>query len=120
MTLNEIIEADGFQPSKEEVKYPRLRLITGGKGPPTTGSDWLSALKRGAVFTCKRKGLPDLELLIIAFKHAKTIVLVDGLNQSPRKAWDPVEFCKLYSLFEIIEEGGQLPEGEENDSSGTV
>src|SRR5882762_4870863 len=85
---------------------PMLKLITGGKGPPTTsvGDNWLKDLKKGAVFTCKRKGITtELELLIVAFKHDKTIVLVDGLNGAPRRAVDPSEFCKQYDWFETIQ-----------------
>lgn len=100
---------------------PKLRLITGGKGPPTTsGNNWLQDLQKGAVFTCKRKGMTgELELLIIAFKHTKTIVLVDGLNGAPRRAVDPSEFCKQYDWFETIQEAEQLPE-EHLDDTRTV
>ena len=104
---------------EEEVKYPRLRLLQGGKGPPTTGENWLKDLKKGAVFTCKPKGSGILMLYIIAFKHTKSMILVDGLNNGPRIAVDPVEFCRLHSFFELIEEGGELPVGDKNDG-GTV
>ncbi len=103
---------------EEEKIMPKLRLITGGKGPPTaTGVNWLKDLKKGAVFTCKRKGMTcELELLIVAFKHDKTIVLVDGLNGAPRRAVDPSEFCKQYDWFETIQEAEQLPEEHDNDT----
>lgn len=106
----------------EEVKYPKLRLLQGGKGPPMdTDKDWLSQLKKGAVFTCKKKGdFYKLLLFIIAFKHEKTIVLVDGLNNNPREAVDPAGFCQQHSLFELIEEGGheELPKEEvDHDNS---
>jgi len=102
---------------EEEVKYPKLRLLQGGKGPPITGDNWLKDLKKGAVFTCKPKGSGVLMLYIIAFKHTKSMILVDGLNNGPRIAVDPVEFCRLHSFFELIEEGGELPVGEQNDGS---
>jgi len=106
--------------NEEEVAYPRLRLLQGGKGPPTTGVNWLKDLKRGAVFTCKPKGSGILLLYIIAFKHTKSMILVDGLNNGPRIAIDPEEFCRLHSFFELIEEGGELPVGDTNDGSGSI
>ena len=101
---------------EEEVKYPKLRLLQGGKGPPITGDNWLKDLKKGAVFTCKPKGSGVLMLYIIAFKHTKSMILVDGLNNGPRIAVDPVEFCRLHSFFELIEEGGERHVGDNNDS----
>jgi hypothetical protein len=108
--------------TEKDEPLPMLRLITGGKGnPPSKGNNWLKDLQKNSVFTCKKKGThAELELYIVAFKHEKTMVLVDGLNSNPRRAVDPEGFCNLYSLFEIIEEGGERPEGVNNDSSRTV
>ena len=104
--------------TNEEVAYPKLRLLQGGKGPPLTGDNWLKDLKKGAVFTCKPKGSGILLLYIIAFKHTKSMILVDGLNNGPRIAIDPEEFCRLHSWFETIEEGGEQPPKEiEHDGS---
>lgn len=108
---------------KDEVmSQPRLKLITGGKGtPPTGGINWLRGLNKGAAFSCKKKGNTDLlDLFIVAFKHNRTMILVDGLNNNVRFAVDPEDFCKKYSLFEVIEEGGELPVGAEDDSVRTV
>lgn len=115
-------EVYGQEDLLEQRGMPRLRLITGGKGPPDSGGDdWLSPLKKGAVFACKEKRNPvDLILYGISFKHTKTIVLFDALGLGPPKPVDPVEFSKKYLLHEVIEEGGQRPEGVSNDSSGSV
>ena len=108
----------------EEEERPRLRLLRGGKGPPmdTNGINWLRGLNKNAAFSCKRKGNVDnLELYIVAFKHNKTVILVNGLDNNHRFAVDPEDFCKKYSLFEVIEEGGEHPEVEDNgNSKGTV
>lgn len=109
----------------EGVRMPHgLKLLQGGKGPPinTNGINWMRGLQRGAAFACKKKGNVDfLELYIVAFKHEKTVILVNGLDNNHRFAVDPEDFCKKYSLFEIIEEGGELPEDEGNgNDKGTV
>ena len=112
MTLTEILEDKEKEPSK-----PQLRVITGGKGTPEGPSDnWLIKLNKGSVFSCKRKGVVvDLELYGISFKHTKTIVLFNALGTSPPRAVDPVEFCKHYDKFEVIDEGGEEPPKEENN-----
>lgn len=90
---------------------PRLRLITGGNGtPPPTGDDWLSKLNKKAVFSCKLRSQPNLDVLLVlqvVYKHAKTILLGDALNSQPLMAVDPVEFSKKYTKHELIEEGGE-------------
>lgn len=121
--VTSMTEQSGSSMSEPTETTPKLRLLQGGKGPPidnTPHPDWLSPLKVGAVFSCKKKGQAEnyvLGLLIIVFKHAKTIILADGLNSQPRVPVDPVEFCKRHDLFEVIEEGGESPEGE-NDGNG--
>ena len=108
---------------EKEHTYPTLRLLRGGKGPPSDNTphpDWLSPLKAGAVFTCRKKGQAEnyaLMMLQIMFKHAKTIIIGDALNNNPYAPIDPVEFCKKHDLFEVIEEGGELPEGEKDGNS---
>lgn len=93
------------------IRIPQLRLLQGGKGPPinTTGEDWLTPLKKGAIFSCEGKGqnLYTLSIYRIVFKHTKTVILADALGNSPTIAINPVIFCKLHNFFELIEEGGQ-------------
>lgn len=108
---------------EEGTQYRNFRVLRGGKGPPEFtggGEDWLSKLEKNAVFTCLQKGQSEkyvLSLLIVLFKHTKTVVIGDALNGSSRMAVDPVEFCKKHTFFELIEEGGELPEGEEDGNS---
>lgn len=101
-----------------EAKKPLLRLITGGKGPPTTsGEDWLNTLPKGCVFSCKKKGTTvELEVYGISFKHDKTVILFNALGNGPVRAVDPKEFSNQYFKQEVIEEGGERPEGSNNDS----
>lgn len=90
---------------------PVLRLLRGGKGPPsdsTPVADWLSPMEVGTVFTCRKKGQAEnfsLMLLQVIFKHAKSIVIADSLNSNPYAIVDPVEFSKRHELFETISEG---------------
>jgi hypothetical protein len=110
--------------TEEDEMKPQLRLLRGGKGPPinTGGVNWLRGLNKNAAFSCKRKGNVDnLELYIVAFKHLKTVILVNGLDNNHRFAVDPEDFCKKYNLFEIIEEGGEHPEEvTDGNSEGTI
>lgn len=106
----------------EETKYPHLRLMQGGKGPPDAPviNDWLRNLKKNAVFSCKdRQNNGMVHIFILVFKHPKTYVLADALGNNPRMAVD-IDFCKRFSLLEIIEEGGEHPEGEEDGVDRTV
>lgn len=100
------------------------KLITGGKGTYNTGDNWLKDLKKGAVFSCKKKGTTiDLEVYGISFKHQKTFILFNALGTGPVRAVDPKEFCNHYSLFELIEEGGQedlRKEGGENPNDTDI
>lgn len=90
---------------------PVLRLLRGGKGPPgdnTPGEDWMSKLPVGSVFACRKKGQVEnfaLMVLQIVFKHDKTIVISDSLNNNPYAAVDPVEFSKRHEFFELINKG---------------
>lgn len=100
----------------DEVPMTKLKVITGGKGPPTTtgGVNWLNGLPRGTAFSCKKKGYPDfLEIYIVAFKYEKTIILVDGFKTDNRFAVDPEEFSKKYIYWETV--GEETGTSEVND-----
>lgn len=105
---------------------PQLKLITGGKGdPPSGGINWLNALSKGTAFSCKRKGGKDLlDLLIVAFKYEKTIILLNGIT-SERFVVDPEEWCKKYDHWETVgveedKEEGLPPKEIEDDSVRAV
>ena len=115
---------------EEAPAKPVLRLLRGGKGPPSdySGKDWMSPLNIGAVFTCRKKGQTEnyaLMLLQIVFKHDKSVVIADSLNSNPYAIVDPVEFCKRHEFFELINNGDtdandlrSIPDGGvENDAN---
>jgi len=109
----------------EEIQVGKLRLLRGGKGPPlnTGGINWLNGLDKGTCFSCKKKGNDDvLEVLIIAFKYNKTVILVNAFHSENRFAVDPEAFCKKFSLHEVIgKEEQEEPAKEIKDgSAGTV
>src|SRR6266404_8541526 len=111
------------QEEAEVIPFTGLRLMRGGKGPPESGGiNWLRGLKQGTAFSCKKKGNVDfLEIYIAAFKHEKTVILVNGLDNNHRFAIDPEDFCKKYTLFEILgEEEDKPPVEKEDDSVRTV
>lgn len=103
--MNTQIEEEELQATK----YPHLRTLRGGKGPPETPSiDWLKDLNKNAVFSCKDKTNGVVYIFILVFKHPKTYVLADALSNMPRMAAD-AEWCKRFSWLETIEEGGENP-----------
>lgn len=106
----------------EETKYPHLRLMRGGKGPPEAPKvNWLINLQKNAVFSCKdRQNNGMVSIFILVFKHPRTYVLADALGNGPRIAVDE-DWCKRFSLLELIEEGGENPsEGVSNGNSVQV
>lgn len=100
-------------------KYPHLRTLRGGKGPPTDTNkiDWMSELNVGAVFSCRKKGQSEnyaLMMLQLMFKHDKTVIISDSLNAHPYAAVDPVEFSKRHDLHELIDNGENIPPKDDN------
>lgn len=100
-------------------KYPHLRTLKGGKGPPTdiNKTDWMSDLNVGAVFSCRKKGQTEnyaLMMLQITYKHDKTVIISDAINNNPYAAVDPVEFCKRHDLHELIDNGENTQPKDDN------
>lgn len=117
MTNSEIVEEEVMK----ETKHPHLRVMRGGNGPPLAPvTNWLKELKKNSVFSCKDKQNNGMVLiLILAFIHPKTYVLRDALGNNPPMAVDE-DFCKRFTLLEVIEEGGEHPEGDRDDGIRTV
>jgi hypothetical protein len=93
-----------------ETTVPKLRLLRGGKGPPsdTGGPNWMAELAVGSVFSCRKKGQSEkfaLMMLQILFRHARTIIVSDALNNNPNIPIDEIEFCKCHELVEVISQG---------------
>jgi hypothetical protein len=90
----------------EDKKVTKLISIPGGKVPPEDG-DWLSELPVGTVFFAKSKQHPskmDLMQYHVDYKWRKTVQLMVNLNQEHEVyvPVDPKEFCKQWSLHEIV------------------
>ena len=87
---------------EEENNVVSLKLITGGKEPPSTGSDWLSALEDGTIFYVQNKLNPmdfSLGVFRLAKREGKVVVLQSTML--PREIYvNPVRFCNNYLLYE--------------------
>lgn len=118
MTEKEIYDESQFI----DTKYPGFKLARGGKGPPDAPliNNWLTKLNKGTVFSCKdRQNNGTVSVLRLEFKHDKTYIVADALNGGPYLPVDE-DFCKRFSLLEIIKEGGEHPEGVTDGSDRTV
>ena len=100
MSMVEKIEEEELRVTK----HPYLRVLTGGKGPPEAPSeDWLSKLSLGQWFLCKRKDNKiDVILFMVKYKFTKNVLLYSNLNQEFKVIVDPVEFCKIHELSEVL------------------
>lgn len=116
MTNSETIEDEELK----DTKYPHLRVMRGGKGPPDAPLDnWLKDRKKGEVFSCKDKANHGMVLLLrLVFAHTKTFILADALGNNPAMAVDE-DFCKRFSFLETLEEGDK-PQGETDGSNRTI
>jgi hypothetical protein len=122
MTSVEAIEEE----AKMEHTYPTLRLLRGGKGPPSDDGpkeNWMKDLEVGTVFSCRKKGQSEnyaLMMLQLCFKHDKTYIIADSLNSNPYAAIDPIEFCKRHDFFELIEKGKTPQEIEDGNDLRSI
>jgi hypothetical protein len=104
MTMAENIEEDEMR----ETKYPHLRVMRGGKGPPEApaGKNWLADLEVGTTFACRQNDQTcDWEIYHLLCKMTDDLFLLkyclpDG------KIWDrhvdPKIFCKVHKLHNIL------------------
>lgn len=103
-------EQSGCSMSEPTETTPKLRLLRGGKGPPidTGGTNWMDDLPVDSVFSCRKKGQSEkyaLMMLQIIYKHVKTVIVSDALNNNPNAPIDALEFCKCHELVEVIQKG---------------
>jgi hypothetical protein len=86
-------------------KEKEKRLALGSKEPPS--GIWLKDLSEGTIFFVRRKNQGQDFLLgyfMIKDKTEKAIILVE--KSSPQDiAVDPIRFCNVYELFEILQDG---------------
>lgn len=109
---------------EEEVKFvepPQLKLITGGKGPPTGDGSWLSELELGAVFL----GQDDRDhskWALAMFQKMKvspnTLAVLLASDVFPEKyMWvNPTRFSKAFRKVDILEVMQPISHQEEQDN----
>lgn len=89
----------------EPTAPPQLYPITGGK--PPQGYNWLSELKEETIFLCRpyvHKG-PFMEEYHVVRQFKRATKLYQNLNQEGVFVVDPLIFCGIMELIEIVMEG---------------
>ena len=102
-----------IKPDKEEdvepTAPPLLYPITGGK--PPQGFNWLSGLTEGTIFLCRpyhhtgKPRPPFMEEYHIIRQYQHATKLLTNLNQDTIMIVDPMGFCAIMELVEVIMEG---------------
>lgn len=82
--------------------------IIGRKGTnsnPPTGVDWLSKLPVDTVFLTKEINgkNPKVDEFHVIYKGEKAVKVLVNLNEPEVYLWlDPIRFCELYELVEVV------------------
>lgn len=110
----------------------QLRLVTGGKGPPTDEMtvNWLNDLDLGSLFlardkTNQRNFILKLGILVNrTHDNLGTLISFQNLDGQNSTLWvDTKEFCRQYSYVTVLEviDLDELPnkQEQENDKPGT-
>lgn len=124
MTVVEEIEEEVVKVEK----YPKLRLLTGGKGPPedTSGENWLADLERGTTFVARDKNSKEVDYnhYFVLFKSLPKVVLLKWVLPDGKLLdfyVDPVRFSKKFGDYEVLGVDKQEPQkeavGEEDGSN---
>lgn len=111
-------ELERLEEKKQHV--PDLRIITGGKEPPSTGKTWLDELAPGTCFVAKEMGNTRQWLLhkfIVLGRSEKTTHLASPAS-SQQLPVDPITFCNIHRLHENL--GIVISEEELNDESNRL
>lgn len=87
----------------KEIKQVSLKLITGGKEPPTTTGNWLKDLEDGSVFFVQNKvDLRDFNLVLFRLEGKAgvndKVVCLRSPNLPKEFYVDPHRFCNMYNL----------------------
>lgn len=115
-----------MEEKEEKDNIVSLKLIQGGKEPPSTGSDWLSALEVGTVFFVQSKTNPmdfNLGLFRVSKKEERVIMLQSPML--PKEIYvNPIRFCNNYLLYQEVgivkEEEGNSHDGDRVEGDGGV
>jgi hypothetical protein len=104
----------------KETKYPKFRVLTGGKGPPQEPTeDWLSELSVGTTFTCRHTNNKDVDLNLyhVVFKDKDVILLAWRLPDGKTLDYyvDPKRFSQRFEHVTIL---GLQPVSNEEENDG--
>jgi len=101
---------------EKEDRVTELRIIPGGKEPPTEVNCWLDKVEKGTNFVVKDKtNLRDfqLTLFVLIDRYERTVVLANPQVPNPILV-DPQQFCNKFSLFEDL---GTVREPKEEETT---
>lgn len=88
-------------------KYPKLRVLTGGKGPPEPPTDtWLLDLEVGSVFVARQNDKAcDWEMYFLISKMNDDLYLLN-YSVPDGKVWsrhiDPKLFCNHHRDYKVL------------------
>lgn len=95
------------EPTFRSTKYPKLSILTGGKGPPVEPTDdWLSDFEVGTTFVSMPRVTYDVdyELFFVVHKQPEVVLLKWILPDG--KVWDkyvnPMSFSKKFKPGVIL------------------
>lgn len=84
----------------------QLYVVTGGKQPP--GYNWLSEMEEGTTFLCRPLPIkghgkrPFLEEYHVVHQFQYSTKLMTNLNEEVWIVVDPIGFCAIMELVEVI------------------
>lgn len=120
---------------EEKDNVVSLQLITGGKEPPSTGSNWMDGIEEGSLFFVQSKIDPmdfNLGLFRMEKREGKVTVLLSPQMPGTPLYVSSTRFCNKFLLFEnlgivkekeeekeIINDGDRL-EGQSSDEAEKV
>lgn len=116
MSVQEVIEDEELR----ETKYPQLRVLTGGKGPPEGPVDnWLAEYEVGTTFVARSRNSKEVDynLYYVLYKDLPEVMLLKWQLPDGKVLdyyVDPVRFSKLFPERKIL--GIQKPEEHQKDA----
>lgn len=104
MSVQEVLEDTELR----ETKYPQLRLLTGGKGPPEGPVDnWLAEFEVGTTFVARHKNSNEVDynLYYVLYKDLPEVMLLKWQLPDGKVLdyyVDPVRFSRLFPEKKIL------------------
>lgn len=104
MNVQEVIEDEELRGTK----YPQLRVLTGGKGPPEGPVDnWLAEFEVGTTFVARHRNSNEVDynLYYVLYKDLPEVILLKWQLPDGKVLdyyVDPVRFSKLFPEKKIL------------------